>query len=499
MTLRAILIKLRTEAGFAVPIAMAVMTVALGLAAAGVAWSVSTSSQTSGDANRKAALTAADAGVRVAAYRLNEFEPTANQCPPQPGSSTMANTTGPLCTVDGPETLGNGATFEYWTSREMQPGDTCVGPSVSSSASDTGQRCITAIGTVNGVSERVQERIVQYTSTPVFPTAIFGTKSVTIGDNETIISDTLNQHALLGTNGVLTVGGVGGGTTQIDGYSLPPGASLQYGSNVTDTGPTTPRTSPYPVPTAINPGTTNQNTSSPYDTPTTFQGGTCSLGSPLPSGDIQTNCDYRITCPDVQSCDPHIGTINFDAANRTLYLDNNSSLVLGGGVYNFCSLYLSNNSSITIAPGATVDIYIDGPADHGACANSNSNQGVAPGTFSMQQNSVINAGGSALHAQVYVYGDPATVPPTNNVTLTNNGSSAYLLVAPFSNVNISPSNNTIFKGAIVGYTVTIGNSGHFTYEADSDTLQTGSLGLFYRSYWEQCAGPGSTGAPTSGC
>ena len=174
--------------------------------------------------------------------------------------------------------------------------------------------------------------------------------------------------------------------------------------------------------------------------------------------------------------------------------------MLGGGVYNFCSLYLSNNSSITIAPGAQTAIYIDSPLDGGSgCSNSSSGKGVAPGTFTMSQNSTLNAGGSALNAQIYVYGDPVNTPPTNNVSIQNNGSSAFALDAPFSNVNISPSNNTIFKGAINGYTVSIGNAGHFTYEADTGSLQNPALYAYYRSYWEQCAGPGSQSAPTTGC
>ena len=76
---------------------------------------------------------------------------------------------------------------------------------VSSTSSEVSQRCITALGIDNGVQSRLQERVVAYTSTPVFPTAIFGTKSVTIGDNVTITSNVPNTPALLGTNGSLTI------------------------------------------------------------------------------------------------------------------------------------------------------------------------------------------------------------------------------------------------------------------------------------------------------
>jgi hypothetical protein len=120
----------------------------------------------------------------------------------------------------------------------------------------------------------------------------------------------------------------------------------------------------------------------------------------------------------------------------------------------------------------------------------------------MSQNSTLNAGGSALNAQLYVYGDPNDAPPstTVNVNLTNNGSSSFALAAPFSNVSISPSNNSIFVGAIVGYTVTFGQKSHFTYESDTSSLQSGSLDLYYRTFWEQCAAASSSGTdPTAGC
>ena len=479
--------RLRGEAGIALPIALAVMSIALGLAAAAIAWAIDGNSLTNRDVNAKAALNAADAGARVAAYRLSQYQPADNACPTEPTNAPVGS--GGLCAMDGPESLGNGSTFTYWVSRSMVVGDTCVGPVVDNSLSDVAQRCISAIGTSNGVSERVQERVVQYTSTPVFPTAIFGTKSVTIANNETVISDTPGTPALLGTNGVLTAGGTGGGTTLIDGFSLPPGASAQIGQNVTDNGPTTGRLTPYPTP-EVSMHTTAQSAVYPS---------TCSTPVPAPPNYQQPNCDYRITCADLRPCDARSGTVIFDPVRRTLFLGNNATLSLGGAFYNFCSVYLSNNAVITIAPFAQTSINIDSPQDNGACANASSAQGVAPGSFTMQQNSTLNAGGSALAAQVYVYGDPVNSPPTNTVTLTNNGSSSFGLDAPFSNVNLSPSNNTIFRGAINGYTVTIGNAGHFTYEADIAPLQNPGQFAYYRSYWEQCAGPGSTANPTAGC
>ena len=122
----------------------------------------------------------------------------------------------------------------------------------------------------------------------------------------------------------------------------------------------------------------------------------------------------------------------------------------------------------------------------------------------MSNNSALNPGvGSvALNAQVYVYGNPAALPPSlgsNSVALANNSNSAYTIYAPYSDVLLSPSNNSTFTGAIAGYTVTLGNKSHFTYETDTASLQASSLGVFYRTYWEQCTTSAITSDPRSGC
>jgi hypothetical protein len=204
----------------------------------------------------------------------------------------------------------------------------------------------------------------------------------------------------------------------------------------------------------------------------------------------------------VSACDAKTGSVSWDAVHRTLSLGNNSSVVLAGGVYNFCNLTLGNNSVVAIAGGTSASIYIDSPSDpNSGTAGSLTNPPCAAGTgtFTMSQNSTLNAGGSALRAQIYVYGDPNDSPPTNQVNLQNNGSSAFALVAPFSNVSLSPSNNTTFAGAIVGYSVTLGQKSHFTYEADASSLQTGALRLFYRTFFAQCPALATGADPTAGC
>jgi Tfp pilus assembly protein PilX len=510
------------ESGFAVVVAMTILAITLGLGAVAATVAIHTNSSSNRDTRLKAAVEAADAGLRTAAFRLNADKPGDNYCPTTPTFAAVdANG---LCAQDGPEALGNGATFSYWISRAMQTGDACTGPAVSSTASDVAQRCITAVGTANGVSARLQERVAAYTSTPVFPAAIFGTKSVTINNNVTISTDTPGFPGLLGTNGTLYIAPTGGGTTTIDGYAIPATANVSTSGNVVNLGPVNTNVPPYPIPTPINPGFSSQNTTAPYDSATTYQGGTCAVSATQ----RQTNCDYRVTrgisspgcvvgVVPVLDCDPYSGNstkIAWDPAGRTLYLGTNVTLWLGAGVYNFCSLYLDNGAQIKLDPGAKTSIFVDSPADpnsgapsdapanseqNTACSSAASAKGVAAGSFTMQQGAALNAGSTALNLRINVYGDTAHTPPTNNVTLNNVSTSSFELDAPFSNVTMNPSTNTTFRGAILGYTVSLGNAAGFVYEADSSTLQSGSLQIYYRTFWTQCPALSGSGSPTAGC
>lgn len=500
--------RLADESGVAVPVALAMVLVALALTTSAVIVAEQSNQVSNRDANAKAALEAANAGLRTAVYRLDTYQPASNGCP-TPTASTVG-TGAPSSTLCAPQTqtMGNGASFTYWVSEQMTSTDTCAGPSVASSTASVGERCITAVGTANGVSVRTQQRVAAYTSAPVFPTAVFGTTSVTVSNNATITSDTAGSPALLGTNGTLNIGATGGGNTVYDGYQIGSRATVNIGSNATNTAgaPTTQMTTQFPIPTPAWPFNSQVDTAS---------GGSCSSNS--------TNCDFEIAqgisnpaCLSgttvLANCDPSskLNSADFTyPGSHILYLPNNSTLTIGGGVYYFCGLYLGNNSTINVVGTGQATIFIDNgtrQASPGVTASSCptttttvDGQAIPPGSFNMSQNSSINPGGSALKAQILVYGDQSN-PGTNAVNLTNNASSSFALVAPFSTVSVSPSNNSTFRGAIAGYSVSLGNSSHFTYEADTSGYQTSSVPIFYQSYWEQCpALPSGQTDPTTGC
>ncbi len=185
------------------PIAVVVLMITLALGAAAVVAAVSSNDLSQRDSNGKAALEAAEAGLRAATYRLNMFLPASGRCPTNP--STTVGGSG-LCAQDGPETLGNGSTFSYWVSDVLVPGQQCAGVPVTVPNSNlnpqyVAQRCITAVGTANtggsnAVSARVQARVASYAAQ-----ALFSVPGL-IGLNELTITNNAMINASGGTNGV---------------------------------------------------------------------------------------------------------------------------------------------------------------------------------------------------------------------------------------------------------------------------------------------------------
>jgi Tfp pilus assembly protein PilX len=453
--------RVRDERGVALVIVLIAMVVAGLLAAAVIAGAVQSNDTTIRGGNLNAAVAAADSGLDVATYRINMLAPSAGNCVT---NAVVAATSG-QCPQDGPESLGNGASYTFWTSPVMAAGGTCAGLQVDSSQSAIAQRCITAIGTANGVSARVQARVAAFTATPLFPEPLIGLAGVTIGNNATIGSTTV--PAVVGTNGQLKVGG---GNTMMTGYVLGPNAPAPQVGNGATTGT----------------GTTRTAAQGPF------------VLSPVNPGNSATvNDDSRIT----NGADPLTGNKNvWNPNTRSLEIGNNGSLTLGGGTYNFCNFKMDQNSTLTVASNTKIRMFIDSPDD------PNSGCPAGSGNFTMANNgtAINNYGGNyqpgtgdPTALQIYVYG---LNNDTNTVTFANNTNSYVTLYAPQSNVVVSPSSNSSFTGAIAGYTVNVGNVANFQYNGADSGLTAGTTGLYYRTAWEQCpATPTSPSDPTSGC
>jgi len=437
------------EQGMALVVGLAVLVVVGLLAAVGIETAIRTNRITRSDAGQKAALAAADAGLAVATYRLNMLAPDATHCV----TTAVVAAAGGLCPVDGPEALGNGASFNFQATTVLA-GGSCAGQAMANSQQTVAARCISAIGTASGVSVRTQAQVDSFAAQPFFPEpGIVGLNGVTVGNNATV-------NAVAGTNGVLTLAN----NTTVNGVVLGLGGSLSV-----------------------------CNTNCPYGTSTTLPN---RLGfAAVPIGTSPTvNNDTRITngklIPPVTPYDTTSGA-TWNAATRSIaFANNGSSITLGGGLYNFCNFTTGNKTTINVANGVKAVIIIDSPTD----PNSNGCP-VGSGNMVLGNNVTFNDFNTvpvATDLQFYIYGNGTNVE-------WGNGTTAFATVfAPNSIVDLN--NVGSFVGAVGARQVNINNVATYTYDPSASSLQAGSQGLYYRSAWQQCAAaPTVSGNLGSGC
>jgi Tfp pilus assembly protein PilX len=469
----------RDESGFVMIVALAALTVASLLVGVAVMVAVQTNGSTRQNANKINALEAAEAGLQVATYRLNMLRPSDNYCV---GDGAVLPTSG-LC-ASSSYTMGNGATYSYYTTPTLTSSAQCVGLSLVGNT-NLSQRCITAVGTANGVTQRAQIRVAAFGAIPLFPVA--GITAL----NQLTEGNVANVNGYEATNGQLSVGNNATYT----------GCELGPGGNLTGQGAGTACLAlPGPIVLGpVDPGTSNQ----------TIASGSC---SPPPAGEpafggVWCNDDYRISnglaAPKVAPYDQSNG-ITYDAANRILSVSHpNASLTLSGGIYNLCEFDAPNNVTISLAPGTKAAIYIDSPDDPNSgcpptCPSTDACSGQKTGQFNLDNNvTFLNPSADPLALQLYVYG---WNNGQNTVNFGNNTAFQGLLYAPQSILNMSNnSTNSTFTGAISGRIVNVSNNFHFTWWGAAGNLQASSTGLYYRVAWAQCHSVPTTSAPDSGC
>jgi hypothetical protein len=349
----------------------------------------------------------------------------------------------------GVESLGNHATFQYWTSLPLPTLTltTCAGRTVTAIAGVT-QRCITSEGLVNGVKPGVRlQATVTLTggNKSVFSVnGLLGLEGVEIVNNAKV-------NAKTATNGKLSVGNGASVETVALGASAPAGQPEGGGT----WGPVTRETTNFTIP-AVTPGTS-----------------------------ATENSNYRIenginkTLPADES-----SGVEYNKETRTLKMANKGTLKLGGEIYNFCNFTTGTGVTITLTPGVTTKIYIDSPNDPGSGCKT------GDGKLVIGNNSVItNPSKEAAKFQIYVYdesGGPVEI--SNNSVLGFYGT----IYAPNSVVKIK--NNGEFTGAVAAKSVSISNNGTFkTEKAVEELLVEGLPSLYNRTVWEQCTeGSGAT-------
>ena len=411
--------------GFALPTAIIILFIITVLTAAAISVATQTSTSTTRDNNVKAEVEAAEAGQHVASYRLSQLGPSRAQCI---NESDVVEPAKSPC-QDNSESLGNQASFRYWTTVTLKAGEKCAGRTVA--ATRTSQRCVTSEGSVSGVEPavRLQARV---TAPPLLPVnGLFGLESVEIQNNTEVL-------AKGGTNGTFKIGG----NATIEGVALGPSGQVELANSKSSAGSETKESTNFTL-TPVRPGKS-----------------------------ATENSNYRIEngrkSPKAEPYDESSGGA-YSSATRSINVG--SSLKLGGEIYNFCNFTTGNGATITVEHKPT-KIFIDSPNDPGSQCSP------GDGKFTMANSSnFVNPYKEAAALQIYIYDEASGTP----VELFNNVLFYGTIYAPNSTVNVH--NNAEFFGAIAANVVNLKNNGTVHSETNVESLRAGP---YQRAAWEQC-------------
>jgi hypothetical protein len=425
------------------PSTIVILLIVTLLMGAAIAVATQTSTSTTRDTNVKAELEAAEAGLHIASNRLTQLAPGGTECINQSKRvAATKSTQGETCT-DGAESLGNGATFQYWTTlpQPLAAGEKCGGREVKAIAGKF-QRCITAEGVVNGVKPgvRLQVRVINTPGELLFQVAgITGLEEVTASGGTV-------TGGVAGSNGLLKISG---GANLAKGYVLGPHGTFVHEGGAKWSPPEEKRAE--------------------------------DLVAKLPEehATSTSNEDSRIT----KGEDPMSGTAEFNATNDELTLASNAKLTLNGSKYFFCGISTSNNSELIIPAGKKIEIFIGSPEETPKfCPTGSGTWETHKGEF------IVNN----------VAKDPTALLVEMNgkgpINLGNGTKIEYAsILAPGAEVVLK--GNTKLSGALVGAKVHLENGFSFEWNEKDASFRSGSAGPYSRASesWEQCAdGSGSS-------
>lgn len=426
------------------PIVIIVLFILTLLTGATIIVATQTSTSTTRDSNVKAELAAAEAGLHVADYRLGELKPSESQCIGEGKVETEES----KCT-DSSESLGNGASFRYWTTLPLKAGSKCAGRTVETIAGKT-QRCVTAEGTVNGVTPAVR---IQALASASPGETLFPIKGI-VGLSEVNVSGSVKVPSIVASNGTIKVSGGGelGG-----GYELgPKGTFVHEGGG---------------------------KWSPPEKKRTEAEG---AIVAKLPTGHATaaSNEDSRIGKEDEFFTEGKEANKFTGSPNYELTIASNGKLTLGTGggshKYYLCNFHASNNSRLKIPTGAKDEIFVDSPEDPESKCKAGTGKFEGEGEFKVENE---GKNPSALLIELYGKGPVAF---HNGTTLE---ASIY---APEAEVALNGS--TKFKGGIVGNKIPLeAGSGVIEWNEEVGSLVAGSAGPYSRKSWEQCTDGSGTG------
>ena len=449
--------KLSDERGIAIPVALAVLVMAAGLATVAARTGIVASHQSFRDRNVKSASQATASALQVAIYRTNLLQPSNTQCVVKdPSTGTLSNA---AVQADGwcaaqTETLGDGASYTFRVSQVS---------TVNVTGQILAERKIVATGTANGVRRRATVTVNAATGDPLFPTgyALVARESVEFKNNADITGGVGSNGDITFKNNADTCGPITYG----------PGKKLNTGPNFAQCAGA-PAPAPAAQPFPFQPvDMTGPRASNDNQRLTNMKNGS---GSPT---DTCTGCNKVL----------------WSAGTRVLTIQNGGVLTLTGNTYVVCQLNLNSNGQLKISARSTpLFVYIDTPENCGGTS------GMGSASLSGQ---VLNVNSSASTFVLLVAGSASPTKATtvsiadNAVTAANAPMAIY---APNSTVDYD--NNLDWKGAIVAKRITMKNNATVTYDPSIAGITLGNPVRFYEAHgYKECAIDPTSSTPDSGC
>jgi hypothetical protein len=472
----------RSEKGVALPVATGLLLVISLLVVGVFTVSLRLNDTTGEDRSSKRALAAAEAGLQTAIYRLNQLNTTAvaNAARCLRVGWEMPQANGQCLGHTDTESLGNGASYTYYVTPATAAGSAgCVTvPGYTASAAD---RCITSVGTVNGVTRRVQTRVVQEPILPDWKDIGLIGKSLVFAYNSANLNSDVGSNLRVQFENSVNV--YDNDSIDVEGkVMLLEGGTYDYDNSVKVDGGTQTITTPfdYPLPPELfaaveAPGGNNNSTL------------TTDLGSA------------------------------WNSTTRRIHIPSGEKTIRPG-TYHVCGVRLGNSVKLKFSHtgGNGTRIFVDSPSREGSfCAGQTD---AYAGTFTADNSVEINkeVGEREELLDIYMWGTPLNdirpmypwCEPIHHPNQTATCRSDFMLdnsvnfyggvYAP--NSTIQAHNSVKFYGATVADKIIFFNSVDFFLTGEMKGDPGEAPGAATRKGWVECRPqPSVAGDPESGC
>jgi hypothetical protein len=431
--------RLRSERGVAIPSALMLIIVGLGLSGAAISATVSTQRGSVRDQDRKEAIAVADAGVSQALFRENKISTTLE------GRCVVLGTGGTL--VAGPE-LADGWCAEQTGTVGGDPYAYRVMPWTEVQVNGQWRREMRVVSV--GESDGVARRVAVLARAPT-GRSIFGA-SRAIGVDGVTISGTSLVNVSTGSNASVTLENNG---TLCGNATYGPGGDLVLNNNGT-------QCPGY----GANEGTVELP---PPDLNAVTQDGTWKFFS----------------------VNQKSGNATWDSTTRTLNLQGGSQVSVTGGDYLLCRLDMSGGSTLIMEAGALVRIFFDKPENCGWSPGDTAEQIKVTGSSKILSSGYNPQGGSFELPGFYMAGSDIGIKSEANFSGTPGALYQLVLYAPRTDVTITGTAD--YEGAVAGQTLELGGNATLSADQDMPSPDVQTVLIYRPGHYVECTGP--TGSP----